>query len=124
MATLYLIEAHARREYACAGCYGAIARGELYFRHDPHPRARMHRAEKIKHICVECMPVPPGSSFERDPYTKRIRWPAEYVLVPEESKSDSPSRLRISTVGIGSLLAAKLATDESFVFRLTPGEFE
>lgn len=122
MATLYLIDAHARRPYTCDGCFARIPQGALYFRHDPHPQARRHRNEKARHLCLEC--VPDATEMHRDPYTRRLFYPAEYLLADEMSASEIVDAIHVETVGIGRLLAQKLESDTSLIYRLTPDDFE
>ena len=54
---MYLRMSRARQSYTCAGCGGPILRGALYFRDEPHPMARRHRAAVVRLLCGRCVPT-------------------------------------------------------------------
>lgn len=128
MATLYLLETHARRDYSCAACQRPIRRGSLYFRHDPFPAARIHRGQKTTHWCRECITAAdPGP---KDSITKRLWVPAVRVLgsgpsaAREQEDLFTAVPLQIEVVGIGHPLAKILEEEPSAIHRLSPAQFE
>lgn len=44
----------ARKPYSCVRCSKAISQGETYYRYEPHPLARYHRGESVRHFCERC----------------------------------------------------------------------
>jgi len=44
----------ARKPYSCRRCSKAISQGETYYRYEPHPLARYHRGEPVRHFCERC----------------------------------------------------------------------
>ena len=55
MWTLWLTYARAAANYTCASCDVAIARGTMYYRHDPYALARLARGELTLHFCIRCV---------------------------------------------------------------------
>lgn len=51
----YLRFSRAKYPYACARCSAKIARGQAYFRDEPHPFASLHSKAKTKHLCLTCV---------------------------------------------------------------------
>jgi hypothetical protein len=50
-----LRRSRAKYAYQCYECLREIKRGERYYRLEPHPMARLHRGEQVKHLCVTCV---------------------------------------------------------------------
>jgi len=51
----YLRFSRAKYPYACARCSEQIARGQAYFRDEPHPFARMRSQAKTHQLCLTCV---------------------------------------------------------------------
>ncbi len=121
--TLYLLETRAKSEYVCPACDKTILRGTAHFRHDPIMYAQMHRAQRRSHWCRECiLACDPGP---KEKITQRLRLPAFRVMT-RSSKGTAIKLLpiRVECVGVGRLLAEKLAIDPSLVHALSPEQFE
>lgn len=122
MSTLYLIQTRAAHSYTCAACGGSIGRGNLHFRHDPFPAARIFRGQRTTHWCCKCIlasdPEPP------DPITGRIRIPAIQVLGASSSSQQTIQPIRIEVVGVASVLTKQLAEDPALVHSISPEQFE
>jgi hypothetical protein len=127
MATLYLLKTRAAKTYSCAACAATILRGEQHYRHDPHPMARRHRGETYSHWCENCIlsanPGPP------ELVTKRIFLPrplGEKSLKqnkhPNQLELFEP--LKIEIVAIGAQVANQILKDSSFIYALSPEQFE
>lgn len=126
MATLYLIETHAKTLYFCSACNKAIPRGTAYFRHDPHPSARQHRGQKTSHWCRDCIIASdPGL---KDQVIGRLRIPAVRILASSSEQSEINEGLfapvRVQIVSIRQLLTERLLADPTLIHRLTPDDFE
>ncbi len=125
MATLYLIETRAAKNYQCSGCDQTIARGAEHFRHDPHPMARRHRGEKYSHWCYNCiMATNPGRKefFARRLFVKRTDiQPVAGSDVLQLSLFDP---VEIKLVGIGRSLSERISGNPMIIHRLSPEEFE
>jgi Restriction endonuclease len=121
--TLYLLETRAKNDFVCPACHQTIERGTRHFRHDPIMYAQMYRGQRRSHWCRECiLSCEPGP---KDTITQRLRVPA--VRVMSRSVGGAGVELlpaRVQYVGVGHLLAAKLAVDPSLVHLLSPEQFE
>jgi hypothetical protein len=126
MATLYLTEARARALYVCSSCQRHIARGSVYFRHDPAPYAHWARGQRSSRWCRQCIIASdPG---EKDRYSGRIKVPAIRVLEangqlvgPERSIFEP---LRVELVSVSSVIWQQLQGDASAMHQLSPTQFE
>ena len=109
MATLYLLETRAAKNYICPACESTIPRGAAHFRHDPHPHAQMFRGQKYSHWCYQCiMATEPGP---RNRITKRLRIPQARVLAGISTIKGNGALLepmRVGLIGIGHALAERL----------------
>ena len=54
---MYLRTSRARHKYTCVNCGKAIPPGTVYFRDEPHPKARYHRGAQVRHLCSGCIVV-------------------------------------------------------------------
>jgi len=121
--TLYLAESRARKSYQCAACKRLIPPKSAYFRHEPHPYARMQRGEKATQWCVECIEA---SEPEYDRWSAHYRVPAVRVL--DRSRPDDSREMlqpvRVELIGIAPILVQKLAGDPSLIHEITPEQFE
>lgn len=126
--SLYLLETRAARDCLCEACRKIVPKGTRHFRHDPFPAARLHRGLKVTHWCYNCIiSSDPGP---KEMVTQRIRIPITRVRPAAGSTeldlSDLPlwQPLLSSWVGIGSVLAAQLASNPDRLHELTPAQFE
>jgi hypothetical protein len=124
-ATLYLIKTRARSGYSCAACSEYIPSGSTYFRHDPHPYARIFRDQQRAHFCWRCIEA---SAPAEEEFTHRFRVPALRVLGAPHAKSPGTQLelqpVRVELLGIGRALSEQLVADASLVHGLTPDQFE
>ena len=121
--TLYLRETRAKNDFVCPACDKTIIRGTPHFRHDPIMYAQMYRAQRRTHWCRECiLACEPGP---KDSITQKLRVPAVRVMGRLcNGTAVELLPIRLQYVGIGGLLATKLAVDPSLVHAFTPEQFE
>jgi len=119
--TLYLVRSHAARDYICGACDRPIARGSEYFRHEPHPFARTFRGERRTHWCHDCITNTP--SF-RDQVGRIWIRPSTLVRSVAEARGVQLELFRAHAVGIGRVLAERLAESPGLIHELTPELFQ
>jgi hypothetical protein len=118
--SLYLIQTRARWGYQCFGCGKPIPSRTVYFRHDPHPYARMSRGEQRTHWCVKCIASAPGVRDQ----VGRIWVKRSDVAHIESPGAVQLEQARVEIVRIGELLSARLAKDPSLLHAISPAQFE
>lgn len=117
--SLYLTRSHARAFYICANCGAHIARGSVYFRHDPAPYARWDRGHESSHWCHECIVASVPEATET---SRRFIVPAVRV-----ARTDSQTVIQpvcVEFLPFSAVLSERLCADPELVHQLTPAEFE
>lgn len=118
---LFLSQARARRPYHCKACGAEIAKGAIYFRHDPFNGTNVHK-KPTTHWCVDCI-GPSGALL--DPSNGRLRVAMMNVLA---NRSQSGGELfvpaRVELVHVTEQLSPMLAGDPSLVHALSPRQFQ
>lgn len=125
MATLWLLETRAAKQCTCAGCKRIIQKGEVHFRHDPHPRARQFRGERITHWCTTC--IEPKRYAPKEFVTNRIRVPVVNIIGSHDHSDRQLSffaPVKIECIDVAASLSEALASQPDLVHKLTPPEFE
>jgi hypothetical protein len=125
--SLYLLETRAARDCTCEGCKRLVQKGEMHFRHDPFPPARIHRGLKVTHWCSEC--IAQANPGPKEMVTRRIRIPITHVRsangAGDSDTDQSPWQpLQIALVGIGPVLMQELAANPALLYQLSPSQFE
>lgn len=118
MATLYLSRVRARGTYLCKVCGDPIPRRRVYWRHDPHPRARA-RGERTAHYCLACIP-------DRDSHIpgKLRKWGPAAAFIRQERAPRLVEPVAIQLYSAGPALTSALRADPSVLHELSPGQFE
>jgi hypothetical protein len=121
--TLYLLETRAKNDFICPSCDKVVVRGTPHFRHDPIMYAQMYRGQRRSHWCRECiLACEPGP---KEHPTQRLRVPAARVMSHVRGGTAVELQpIRVQCLGIGHVLAEKLAIDPSLVHALSPEQFE
>lgn len=124
--TLYLLETRARNEYICPGCQRKIARGELHFRHDPHPYARIYQGQPITHWCRDCILA--SNPGPKDSVTQRLRVPIVQITsqISPFTQLELPlfTPVKVELVGVSTILLNQLAEDPFLLYQVSPATFE
>jgi hypothetical protein len=92
----------------------------MYFRHEPHPFARMLREEKRSHWCVTCITSSPGIRDQ----VGRTWLKISDVTKSGARESVTLEQARVEVVRIGALLSARLAKDPALLHTISPPQFE
>lgn len=112
----YLCPSHARQPYSCAECGADIRKRELYFRDEPHPRARYFRGVQVRHICAVCV------LGEHD----AARYQDKQLELPFESTSKGVVYVppRVELIDITPELMRRLAHDPDLLRQLGADRFQ
>jgi len=112
----YFRTSRARNLYNCAECGAEIRRRELYFRDEPHPRARYFRGIQVRHLCSVCV------LGEKD----AARYQVKQLELPFESTSGGLLYVppRVELIDITPQLVRKLARAPDLLAELDPDRFE
>src|ERR1700685_836595 len=117
---LYLIQTRARRDYQCSGCGAPIPARTEYFRHDPHPGARIRSNEQRTHWCLKCISSAPGVRDQ----VGRVWMKVSDVVQAGRRDSVKLEQARVEVIRIAELLSARLAKDPSLLHAISPAQFE
>lgn len=121
----YLRTSRARNPYVCSGCGASIARGERYFRDEPHPMARRHRGARVQHLCALCV----LGEFDGTEYlsTGRLQYVEDGQMefafdAPPEGVLCVPARVHL--VNFTPQIVQRLAADPDLLRQFSPDWFE
>ena len=121
----------AQREYVCANCNKVIPKRHPYYRVEPHPIARIHGTEEVKHICQSCA----GGRLVAFDNMEEVESRLKRRIIPEVSVGqlslfglpDEPIQIvqtEVHVVSITEKLIAQLAKSPNEICSLTPNLFE
>jgi hypothetical protein len=99
--------------HECALCQSEIAKGQYYYRDDPHPMARYHRGQTARQICVHCI--------KGDVYLEEQRATGQCDLDFGEQLSQPA---RVEWVDVTDVLLKRLRLDPDEIYRITHEQFE
>jgi restriction system protein len=103
-----------RTDYICFGCGASIVAGTAYIRDEPHPQARRHRGEVVRHWCTVCALGKPLSEVVMPKPVKAARLGIEGQLIlplDEAIQGLPPAFLQMALLDLGG------ATDDGRVVR-------
>jgi len=119
----YLQFYRARRHYTCAECSSAIEAGQLYFRDEPHPWARMRGQRKVRHLCTLCILGEAGKRqlLDDGELSADSQLPLDFTPL-QSGVVNIPACTEI--VDISPEILKMLADDPQLLFELNPKTFE
>jgi len=103
----------ARNRYICTFCDTPIAKGEYYYRDDPHPMARRHRGQTARQICVNCI--------NNDVYYQEQRSTGQLEL-PFDEPISLP--VRVELVDVTHVILERLRLHPNEIYDISEEQFE
>lgn len=119
MKKLYLSRVRARGTYVCAACGDPIPRRQVYWRHDPHPFARMQRGETARHFCLHCVPDQHPNAVGK----RRLIMPFVRLLRQDDA-SPLIEPVTVRLYGASAQMLSALDADPELIHGLSPEQFE
>lgn len=103
----------ARNCYECAFCQSPIQKGDYYYRDDPHPKARYHRGQTARQICLHC--IKRDVYLEEEHRTGQLDLPFDEPLVRP---------VHVELIDVTQILVERLRLDPDEIYRIGAGQLE
>jgi hypothetical protein len=103
----------ARNPYECAFCQSPIAKGQYYYRDDPHPMARYRRGQTARQICIRCVEGDVYLREERE--TNQLELPFDKPLIQP---------VRVELIDVTDALLERLRVDPDELNRVSAAQLQ
>ena len=117
----YLRFSRARSPYHCARCSSRIAKGQPYFRDEPHPFARMRGQAVTRQLCIICVLGEAGARELLNGLSDSRQLSLEFELTRNGFLRFPP---RVELVDISPQILQLLAREPERIRELNPAGFE